>query len=307
MLLQPLGKDRVLFVREVLLEVLRQNDQHAVAVEEVSGPVKRFLLLLLRGLQGHRSGLGLTTHSHANMVVIDHFSNVLHVTGEVDNVIQLPLCLRSTLHHPNELRNAAVVALQQHLLVSVLGRVLPHHSLGFLNPCHERVPLSALEGERHGADDHARRRASSSNLTVEHEIVLVVGKRDTDQVVDRRSERSLLIRDWNAEERDLHIRVLLVESAVHLLQLDITLTALAYGHHTVVSYGKKMHHALILLILVIHHNHRLVRRGLMQDVLFELALNLQHTLSTMKLPLQPNESIPVKIRLLIMSDMLRRE
>ena len=241
------------------------------------------------------------------MVVIDHFSNVLHVTGEVDNVIQLPLCLRSTLHHPNELRNAAVVALQQHLLVSVLGRVLPHHSLGFLNPHHERVPLSALEGERHGADDHARRRASSSNLAVEHEIVLVVGKRDTDQVVDRRSERSLLICDRNAEERDLHIRVLLVESAVHLLQLDITLTALAYGHHTVVSYGKKMHHALILLILVIHHNHRLVHRGLMQDVLLELALNLQHTLSTMKLPLQPNESIPVKIRLLIMSDMLRRE
>lgn len=68
-----------------------------------------------------------------------------------------------------------------------------------------------------------------------------------------------------------------------------------------------MHHALILLILVIHHNHRLVHRGLVQDVLLELALNLQHTLSTMKLPLQPNESIPVKIRLLIMSDMLRRE
>lgn len=45
----------------------------------------------------------------------------------------------------------------------------------------------------------------------------------------------------------------------------------------------------------------------MQDVLLELALNLQHTLSTMKLPLQANESIPVKIRLLIMSDMLRRE
>lgn len=53
MLLQPLGEDRVLFVREVLLEVLRQNDQHAVAVEEVSGSVERRLLLLLRGLQGH--------------------------------------------------------------------------------------------------------------------------------------------------------------------------------------------------------------------------------------------------------------
>lgn len=68
-----------------------------------------------------------------------------------------------------------------------------------------------------------------------------------------------------------------------------------------------MHHALILLVLVIHHDHGLVRRGLVQDVLLELALNLQHALSTMKLPLQANESIPVKIRLLIMSDMLRRE
>lgn len=240
------------------------------------------------------------------MVVIDYLSNILHVAREVDDIIQFPLCLRSTLHHSNELSDAVVVAFQQHLLISVLASTF-HHSLRFLNPRHERVPFSAFEGKGHRTDNHSRRRTPSSNLTVEHEIVLVVGKRDTNQVIDCRSEWCLLIRDWNAEERNLHIRCFFVDTAVYFLQLDLMQIIKTYGYHTVVRYGEEMHHILIVLILVIHHNHRLVHRGFMQDILLELSLNFQNTFSIMKLPLQCNESIPVKIRLLIISAMLRRE
>lgn len=213
------------------------------------------------------------------MIVIDHLTNVLHIARQIDDVVQLPLRLRPTTHHSNELGHTAIVALKEHLLTSVLvGRWLRVSRV--LNPRHQRMPLSSLEGQRHRADNHARSRTPSANLTVEHEVVLRIGEGDSQQIVDRRGQRRLLVCDRNAEQRNLEIGGALVNAAIHLFQLRFTHSTHVYSNNAAFRDRKQMHHALVLFVLVIHHDHGLIDRRLLENVLLELPLDFQHTLST---------------------------
>ena len=83
------------------------------------------------------------------------------------------------------------------------------------------MPFASLERQSHRADHHAGGGSSSADLAVENELIVVVSEGDLEQLVDRRGQGSLLVGDWHAEERNVHLRIGSVHHLVDFFKLNI--------------------------------------------------------------------------------------
>ena len=83
------------------------------------------------------------------------------------------------------------------------------------------MPFASFERQSHRADHHTGSGSSSADLAVENELIVVVSEGDLEQLVDRRSQGSLLVGDWHAEERNVHLRIGSIHHLVDFFELNI--------------------------------------------------------------------------------------
>ena len=83
------------------------------------------------------------------------------------------------------------------------------------------MPFASFERQSHRADHHSGGGSSSADLTVENELIVVIPEGNLEQLVDRRSQGSLLVGNWHAEERNVDLRIGPIHHLVDLFELKI--------------------------------------------------------------------------------------